>query len=851
MRRHNADACDASLRPSHSTASLKTAITRIAAVGLAVGLTMALPVDSAYAGETVADHTVDAADSSRTSSDGTIHLADQETPAANAMPENPGAELPAQVSADIPDDATVVSEELAVTAEGEVKDIETGTTVTDPAIVGTADTPADPLAKTDGKSFIPVDASAVKDAVAANGGDANATSGDSGAAADSNAGAESNDDATATPDAAAGQDTGNNNDSAGTNGTDSSNADANDSADNSTPDTTDNAEDSASSDGSDAGTTPDATANPSAFRSSSSAQAQPHVYAANFTGNQYGAHWGTYNGTSAFFDVDNALFAQQAKGVIDVSKWQGTIDWAKAKADGVQGAIIRLGFGSGNAIDGQAKRNISECKRLGIPFGVYWFSYAESANAGNWEGEDTVAKLRAAGVRPSDLSFPVFYDLEDWTGSWNGHTAPTNPNTWNGAVNNWYAKLKAAGYNNLSVYSYTSYLKSALKNNNIWSKTRWVASYGARTGFEVSANDRFWQYTSDGHINGISGTVDLNAFGYKTVANSNNSNNSNSNSGNSNSQPTYPVKGAMGEEWARIGGSKSVIGNPIANEVCNWSAGKQNCYQNFERGAISWTPSTGAHYTSGELRKEWANRHYEHGVLGYPTADEERLSDGWWRQHFQHGDIWVKGTTTKYVMLLNLRDSYNAHGGYARLGAPTGNEERLSNGYWRQRCARGDVWTRNGAAEKYVMLLNLRDSYNAHGGFGRLGGPTHDEERLSDGYWRQRCVRGDVWTRNGAAEKYVMLLNLRDSYNAHGGFGRLGGPTHDEERLSDGYWRQRCVRGDVWTRNGAAKKYVMLLALRDEYYRLGGFSKNGGPTSDEWHSGLWYQRCQRHLLQVP
>lgn len=69
---------------------------------------------------------------------------------------------------------------------------------------------------------------------------------------------------------------------------------------------------------------------------------------------------------------------QQAKGVIDVSGWQGDIDWAKAKADGVEGAIIRLGYGEGNNADKKAQRNISECKRLGIPFGIYWYSYADT-----------------------------------------------------------------------------------------------------------------------------------------------------------------------------------------------------------------------------------------------------------------------------------------------------------------------------------------------------------------------------------------------------------------------------------------------------------------------------------------
>lgn len=98
--------------------------------------------------------------------------------AADAMPDNPDAALPDQVSAAIPDDATVVSEDHAVTADGELKNITTGETVTDPALVGTQDSQPDPLAKTDGESFIPVQADEVKQKVAANGGDANAGAAD-------------------------------------------------------------------------------------------------------------------------------------------------------------------------------------------------------------------------------------------------------------------------------------------------------------------------------------------------------------------------------------------------------------------------------------------------------------------------------------------------------------------------------------------------------------------------------------------------------------------------------------------------------------------------------------------------
>ena len=84
---------------------------------------------------------------------------------SNSMPDNPNATLPDTVSENISDDSTVVSENLAVTPEGDVQNIETGETVTDAQLVGTQSQQPDPLAKTDGESFIPVSASDVKDAV--------------------------------------------------------------------------------------------------------------------------------------------------------------------------------------------------------------------------------------------------------------------------------------------------------------------------------------------------------------------------------------------------------------------------------------------------------------------------------------------------------------------------------------------------------------------------------------------------------------------------------------------------------------------------------------------------------------
>ena len=428
--------------------SVKSALSIVASVAM-LGALYVAPANA------LTDTNLDGANEANTTAGTSSQLKTQaikDDTSADAMPDNPNAALPNQVSPDIPDDATVVSEDHAVTENGELKEITTGETVTDPEIVGTQDSQPDPLAKTDGESFIPVQADEVKQKVAANGGDVNVGAAD--AQSDS-----------------AGQ-----SDSADTSGSD----EAIDSA--------------------------------TATNGTAKATTKGSVKLAALQNNQWGAHWGTYNGTPAFFSAKNELFVQQAKGVIDVSSWQHTIDWQAVKNAGVEGAIIRLSYGWGNGFDAQALRNINECKRLGIPFGVYIYSYAYDANTGAAEGSDVVSLLRKAGVNPGDLSYPVYYDLEKWT--WTGHTPPTNPSTYDCIVNAWYGKLKSAGYNNLSVYSYTSYLDSELNSSNIHAKTRWVAQYGATMGYTAfPTNDRGWQYTSSGSVNGINGTVDLNAFG--------------------------------------------------------------------------------------------------------------------------------------------------------------------------------------------------------------------------------------------------------------------------------------------------------------------------------------------------
>lgn len=178
--------------------------------------------------------------------------------------------------------------------------------------------------------------------------------------------------------------------------------------------------------------------------------------------------------------------------VIDVSTHQGTIDWAKVKASGVDGAIIRCGYGSDIASqdDKQWKRNADECTRLGIPFGTYLYSYAKTTAQAKSEAEH-VLRL----VKGYNLSYPIYYDLEE-------------ARTESGAIER--AKvfgdiIEAAGYW-CGVYANKSWWTNHLAGLERFVK--WVAQYNSVCTYSGSYD--MWQYTSSGSIPGVNGNCDVN-----------------------------------------------------------------------------------------------------------------------------------------------------------------------------------------------------------------------------------------------------------------------------------------------------------------------------------------------------
>lgn len=230
-------------------------------------------------------------------------------------------------------------------------------------------------------------------------------------------------------------------------------------------------------------------------------------------------YWVINNGVKSFYDAnDTLMYKEGSKMVIDVSKHNGKIDWDKVKAAGVDGAIIRVGYGYLGE-DVQFERNINECNRLGIPYGVYLYSYAYDANFAYAEANGTAEMLSRVKL---NLSYPIYYDIEAFK-SWEDpddetiiYNRPTTVTEYEQIIGTYINRMNELGYaGKVHVYSYRSYLQTVLDSSKILPYVSWVAAYTKTLGFENKYYKGIsgWQYTSDGSIDGVpSARVDISCF---------------------------------------------------------------------------------------------------------------------------------------------------------------------------------------------------------------------------------------------------------------------------------------------------------------------------------------------------
>lgn len=188
---------------------------------------------------------------------------------------------------------------------------------------------------------------------------------------------------------------------------------------------------------------------------------------------------------------------------IDVSQWQGRIDWEQVKASGVEFAMLRAGYGKGN-VDPKFHEYAGECTRLGIPFGVYWFSYAYTEAMAAAEAQycfDTIA--------PYKLSYPVAFDFEYASADYIAKKGVTLTKKLASDMARAFLDTIKAGGKRPMLYTNADYLSryfdaSLAKDFDVW-LAQWPT--GIPNLSKPPRECGIWQYANDGVVPGVTDNV--------------------------------------------------------------------------------------------------------------------------------------------------------------------------------------------------------------------------------------------------------------------------------------------------------------------------------------------------------
>ena len=202
----------------------------------------------------------------------------------------------------------------------------------------------------------------------------------------------------------------------------------------------------------------------------------------------------TYNGKTASFKL---TVSGSAVKCLDISTWQGYVDFNKVKSAGYNYVILRAGFGRENSQkDNTFDRNYANAKAAGIKVGVYWFSYSTSPSEAYREANACLYCLNG-----KQLDMPVYYDLE-----YQPAMSMSNSNYTQMALN-FCSTIKKAGYksgvySSASVYCYLLNRQTLINNG--------VSIWNAQWSSYCSVPCDIWQYSEKGQVNGIRTSVDMN-----------------------------------------------------------------------------------------------------------------------------------------------------------------------------------------------------------------------------------------------------------------------------------------------------------------------------------------------------
>lgn len=202
-------------------------------------------------------------------------------------------------------------------------------------------------------------------------------------------------------------------------------------------------------------------------------------------------------------DISEQFLSYAISYGVDVSEWQGSIDWQKVKATGISFAIIRCGFrqthGSDIIEDAKFRENIEGAIAAGLKVGVYFFGTAKNESEAIEEAEFTLNL-----IKDYNISYPVVYDAESFN---TGRLEGVSYSTITDNVLAFTETVASYGYETM-VYSYHNALSNILDMGKLEGKLIWLAHFVEQTNYK--GNYDMWQYSEQGRVDGIKTNVDLN-----------------------------------------------------------------------------------------------------------------------------------------------------------------------------------------------------------------------------------------------------------------------------------------------------------------------------------------------------
>ncbi|MCI8615023.1 MAG: hypothetical protein HFJ01_07965 [Lachnospiraceae bacterium] len=203
------------------------------------------------------------------------------------------------------------------------------------------------------------------------------------------------------------------------------------------------------------------------------------------------------------FNSDGSLNTGSGHMGIDVSKWNGNIDWNAVKNSGVSYVIIRCGYrGSSTGAlieDPMFRSNIQGASKAGLKVGVYFFTQAVNEVEAVEEASMVLGLIKGYG-----LSYPVFLDVE----ASNGRADAINASTRTAVCKAFCQTIQNSGYK-AGIYANKTWLNTHIDAPSLTGYKIWLAQYAAAPSYNRTRYD-MWQYSSKGSVSGIKGNVDMN-----------------------------------------------------------------------------------------------------------------------------------------------------------------------------------------------------------------------------------------------------------------------------------------------------------------------------------------------------